>query len=225
MSTAHRAVLCSAFFLAGCGASWDTAVIGTSPQYTVAMWRGSDVRGIEARRNEELAPITWTDALGVGLSASWALVDYHEVPNAGADASHIVVEGLHRVDGTERFPLIAPLVESALTRHAVWVASHQEETAAALAPFVGATLATPEPEISAIGWVPGRIEIRITTRFAATILRRPCGGIERPPQATILGGIEWSRTYEIATDGTVTPMSDDVGHLIDAAPACDPRLP
>ena len=100
-------VLC-ALLLVGCGASWDTAVIGRSPLYTVAMWRGAEVRGIEARRNEQIVPITWTDALGVGLSPTWALVDYHEVTDAGADGDHVVVEGLHRVDGTERFPLIAP---------------------------------------------------------------------------------------------------------------------
>lgn len=210
--------------LGGC-ASWQTAVIGQSPRYPLALWRGSDVRGVVEEQGGRLAPVTWTRVLGPGLDPTWALVDYHEASDGRAAADTVVVEGMHRVDATPRFPALGPLVEHALARHDIWVASHEEDTDEALAPFEGATLAPPRTEIVAMAWSTDRIALTVTTTIAATRFGMPCGGASQPEEEIVLGGIVWSRGYEVTADGTVTPTTDDVSSPLPGPPYCDPRLP
>ena len=209
-------------FLFGC-APLSTAVIGPMPTRALAMWRGADVREMDVRRDGRLVPVSWPSALGVGLDPTWALVDFHEQSDPRTDV--FVVEDLHRVDDGDRFPPLGPLVERALSRHAVWVVAHQQDTDAALAPLGQAP--APETVIDAAAWSTDRIVLTITTTYAVTAPSRPCGGIERPTSTRVLGGIAWSRTYEITEDGTVTPISDDTSRALAAEPEprCDPQVP
>lgn len=217
-------VLVGSIALTGCTA-WQTAVIGTSPSYPLAMWRGRDVVGVEEREDGQLVPLTWSRAIGVGLDPTWALVDFHDVPDARAGSSLVVVEGLHRVDGTPRFPALAGLIERVLARHELWVASHQSETDEVLAQFPDATRSAAAPRITAAAWSVDRLALTVTTTLAATAMAMPCGGAPHPPRETTLGGMEWSRDYEVTDDGTVTPTSDGGGRVLPGPPSCDPRVP
>lgn len=210
-------------FLFGCG-SLSTAVIGPTSTHALAMWRGADVREIDTRENGRLVPMSWSRALGVGLDPTWALVDFHEQSDPRTDV--FVVEDLHRVDDGDRFPPLGPLVERALTRHAVWVVAHQEETDAALEPL-GELAMAPQTVIEAAAWSTDRIVLTITTTFSVMGPFQPCGGAPQPPSTRVVGGIAWSRTYDITEDGTVTPISDDTSRPLAAegVPDCDPQLP
>ena len=221
----HAALALSVLLLlCGC-APWQTAVIGPSPQYPLAMWQGSDVRAIGEQQDGRRVTVGWARAIGVGLDPTWALVDFRRVDAAPPDASIVVVESLHRVDATERFPALGPLVERVLARHAIWVASHADETDHALEHFPNATRTTSHPAVTAIEWSTDRLVLTITTQVAAMAMARPCGGAPQPAEEMTLGGMEWSRTYDVTADGTITPINDDAGRALAGPPQCDPRLP
>ena len=198
-------------------------MIGPGGSLGIAAWDAEGAHGVEEILASGSATLTRPRAIELGLGEAWALVDYHDAVMSVPVVGMLGMRDLHRVDGTTRFVDLAPALEAARAQQEIVVASHAEETSAAME-ALGFATPTPTTALTAARFDGVDVFVTIVTTFMHTEMRTPCGGAPQPPAPMNLGGIAWERTYRIARDGSVHGVGDAV--MRQRMPTvCDPRLP